>query len=541
MEKTIQITIASTTFSLTENAYAALSKYLETLKAHFAGEAESTEIIGDIESRIAEKLLHTKHRVVTETEINAVIAEIGSADEFDDTDAGTQAPKAKPAGRRLYRDMDNAMLAGVASGIGAYFDIDPIWIRLLFLVSIFFGGTGILLYIILWVLIPEAKSASQKLEMRGHPVDLQGIARVVKESVEDASERGVFRKGSDILQRIVSAFFRVIGKVLGALFVVGSFFGAIGLLIGAGIIATNWNAPYNDFPLRGVVAEPLLIAGFIAGFIAILIPLIAVFALGIRLVNRKTVFPSAIAFGLIGIWALALSAGGTIAVKAAGEYYQHRETDPAYAIASTTPQLPSFTAVDAEGTSLTIRTGDTQSVVIEGHESELGRIQTEVKDGTLIISSSPREARVCIFCVRRAPSVIITTPNIDALTLTRGNVSLDDLETNTLTVTSHAGHVRGTIIASSMIFVLENTSVDLDLTSDTLSVTADDTYLALEGTVQTGDFTISDSSMSADSLHLTNATISADDSYGEMYVSGTLETKKNTSSYITNTFERELE
>jgi phage shock protein PspC (stress-responsive transcriptional regulator) len=145
MEKTTQITLASTVFSLTESAYEKLSRYLDSLKEHFAHESDRDEILRDIESRIAEKLLAHKHAVVTEPQIAAVIAEIGDPSDFDDdTDEPREESKKEAGSKKLYRDMDNAWIGGVASGIAAYFDIDPLLIRGIFVLSMFFGGTGVI-------------------------------------------------------------------------------------------------------------------------------------------------------------------------------------------------------------------------------------------------------------------------------------------------------------------------------------------------------------------------------------------------------------
>ena len=69
--------------------------------------------------------------------------------------------------RRLYRDADSRVLGGVCSGMGAYFNIDVVIFRILFVLSVFMGGAGVLIYIILWIVVPKAKTTAQKLEMKG--------------------------------------------------------------------------------------------------------------------------------------------------------------------------------------------------------------------------------------------------------------------------------------------------------------------------------------------------------------------------------------
>lgn len=540
MEKTIQITIASTTFSLTESAYEKLSGYLETLKAHFVAEPESAEIMRDIESRIAEKLFHKKHAVITEDDITAIVGEIGDVSEFDDELESPEPPKATSP-RRLYRDMTNAYIGGVSSGIAAYFDIDPLWIRLAFLISLFFGGAGVIIYIILWIIIPEAKSASQKLEMQGRPVDVENIARVVREGVEDVRGSGIIQRFFSLLGRIIRFEFRILGYLLGALLITATFFGTIGLLIGTGVITTNWNAPFNDFPLRGAVSEPLLVMGLIAGFFAILIPLIAIFALGIRLLTRRTILPSIVTFGLIGIWALALSAGGTIAVKAAGDYYAYMETSPDFQSETRTLDVAPFTALAINDAHVVLQSGDAQSVSIEGRAMSMDIVSAEVKDGVLTLTETEDEGGMCIFCSHSSPTITITTPALESVTIDDGSINFQDYRESALTITSKSSLVRGTLDVAILTIDIENGSLHLDLASSALTLTANDAFVNLDGSATTTTISLSDTSLNARTLEITDAHIEADSSRAEINVSGTLEHPRLIDSSITNVGREELE
>ena len=535
MEKTVQITIASTTFSLTDGAYAMLSKYLETLKAHFVGEAESAEIIRDIESRIAEKLLHKKSHVITETDITAVTVEIGDASEFDDEETADSPRPTKPSTpRRLFRDMDNAWVGGVASGIGAYFDIDAFWIRLAFLVSLFFGGSGIFVYIILWILIPEAKSSSQKLEMHGQPVNLEGIARVVKESVEDARESGAVRNFFGGIHRIIRGFFRILGKIVGTILVVDAFFGMIALVIGTGIVLANWNAPYNDFPLRDVVSDGLLVGGLTVGFVAVLIPLMFIFTLGIRLFSKKTVLPSAVAFGLIGIWALAVSAAGTIAVTVAGQYFEHMRTTPEYQQEMRSLDLPAFTKIHIDNQNVTIRNGTTTTVTLDGRVIDMDEVVAKVVDGTLTLWEKDHY-EMCIFCSHNSPHIIVTVPDIESVLVTNGSVTFDEYMDEELSVDSVNASVRGMITSNTFAFTSEFGNARFGLTTDTLTLESAASHIELLGSAKSAELKFDDSSFNGDSFEIDNAKLFSDDSYGEVFVTGTLEKIKYTDSRILNT------
>src|SRR4051812_8846831 len=107
MEKTTQITIASTAFSLTESAYNRLRTYLDNLEAHFRGTADASEILRDIEARIAEKLLESRHAIVTDHTVASVIREIGEISDLDDAEDSVANPDVAPRDRKLYRNPDD--------------------------------------------------------------------------------------------------------------------------------------------------------------------------------------------------------------------------------------------------------------------------------------------------------------------------------------------------------------------------------------------------------------------------------------------------
>jgi phage shock protein PspC (stress-responsive transcriptional regulator) len=539
MEKTTQITLAKTVFSLTESAYEKLSAYLETLKAHFVGEAESAEIMRDIESRIAEKLFHKKHDVITEADIAAVTAEIGDASEFDDEE---EAPAERPkrVSKKLFRDTSNAYLGGVASGIAAYFDIDPLWIRLAFLVSLFFGGAGVFIYIVLWIIIPEAKSTSQKLEMHGHPVDLEGIKRVVQEGVDGVRESGILRRFVAFIGSILRAIFRSIGKVVGAFITLGSFAGVIALTIFLGIIITNWNAPYNDFPLRDAVDNTLLVGGLFVGYIAALIPLIFVFALGLRLTFRKNVLPSAIGFGLFGVWALFLIAGGIIGTKIAGEFYQYTETSPAYQKETRALEVGTFDSIDIREAHVTLKSGP-RSLSVEGRALEAATVNAEVIDGTLMLSEVRNEKHLCIFCSHSSPDIIVTTPDISSVTLVDGSLVFKDFAQDSLSLTAESSIIRGTLSVGALEADIESSSFFADLTGTSLTLKSTNGHLNLDGTLARAEMTLADSNLFARTLAIGDLIINADSSNAEVNVSGTLEHPRLVDSLITNVGREKLE
>ena len=147
--------------------------------------------------------------------------------------------------KRVFRDPDNSILAGVCSGISNYFNIDPLWLRLILAVSFFLFGTGFLLYIILWIIIPEAKTAAEKLEMHGEDVNFSNIGKKVEEEMNSFGKKAeiwgedVKRNASQTRGKakdFVNQLLYFIGSVAGGFFrvfvkVVGVFIAIIGLVL----------------------------------------------------------------------------------------------------------------------------------------------------------------------------------------------------------------------------------------------------------------------------------------------------------------------
>jgi phage shock protein PspC (stress-responsive transcriptional regulator) len=188
MKKTLTINLAGLVFNIDEDAYFVLQDYLEKIKTYFSEEKEVDDIMHDIEIRIAEllgeKITPTK-QVVTLQDIEEIIKIMGEPHEFGDPDKEKKSTYYRTSAKRVYRDPDNRILGGVCGGLGAYMGIDPIIIRIIFIVIFFGFGAGLLIYLILWIIIPEAKTTAQKLEMRGEHVNVSNIGGFVREEFEN--------------------------------------------------------------------------------------------------------------------------------------------------------------------------------------------------------------------------------------------------------------------------------------------------------------------------------------------------------------------
>ncbi|MFK7906666.1 MAG: PspC domain-containing protein, partial [Chitinophagales bacterium] len=215
MNKTVSINLGGIFFHIEEDAYTKMDSYLDSINRHFSNEEGAEEILEDIEARIAEMfqetLVQSKRQVILPSDVAQVIGIMGLPDQFGEPEiGGTQAhvnqkthqethagnpmadmPKGERASnrkksRRLYRNPDEAFMGGVCAGLSDYFGIeDPLWVRMAFAFSFFTGGWGLLPYILLWAIVPEAKTPAQKLAMRGEPINVSNIEKIVKEGMDN--------------------------------------------------------------------------------------------------------------------------------------------------------------------------------------------------------------------------------------------------------------------------------------------------------------------------------------------------------------------
>jgi phage shock protein PspC (stress-responsive transcriptional regulator) len=182
MKKAISANIAGTLFQIDEDAYIKLEQYFHRIEAGYNYSAEGKEIIADLEIRITELLIgriKDRSSIITIEDVNWAIGVLGKPEDLGASQGNQSSGRDNPyyrVVRRLYRDPDNKVLGGVCSGLGAYFEIDPVLIRVIF-VLLLFVGFGPLAYIILWIVIPKAYTVTQKLEMHGEAPTPENIRK----------------------------------------------------------------------------------------------------------------------------------------------------------------------------------------------------------------------------------------------------------------------------------------------------------------------------------------------------------------------------
>lgn len=361
MNKTISINISGSAFIIDEVAYHKLQKYLNTIRSYFTSADGVDEIMTDIEIRVAEifrERLDGKREVVDNSDVEHVIAVLGQPEAFiDEAAEESHEPHTRRPGRnrrrRIFRDPDHTTIGGVASGIAAYFGIDPVWIRLIFVLLTIGGLAGIPIYIILWIIMPEAKTAADKLEMRGEPVTAENIGRMVTESFENVKKNvgglADSKRAAEVGNQAkngITEFFVFIGKLLLLLLrAVVKIFGLVLIIIGVilaiafvsslfGVGDTNiLSIDNHTYPLSDLLNFSRLVVDvqylgwwFSASvLIAVIVPIIALLYSGIRMLFNLRHRIMGLGIGLSVIWVIALFTLLTVGLKTGKEFSVEKE------------------------------------------------------------------------------------------------------------------------------------------------------------------------------------------------------------------------
>jgi phage shock protein PspC (stress-responsive transcriptional regulator) len=349
MNKTVTINLSGIVFHIDENAYELLKKYLEKLKAHFSTTQGKEEIIADIESRLAEMFAERNadvNKVIMAADVNVVIEAMGKPEELPGNEEEDQQSKAKSdqtvyfeANRkRFFRNPDDKVLGGVCSGISAYFDIDPIWLRLAFAFSLIFAGTGLLLYIILWFIIPEAKTTSDKLQMRAERVNVATIEKNVREEMENLKKRGEVLAGEltsdnmnrrvrsstqkvgDFIGDIVRALGKFIAGVFGIVITIISIAVLVGLTIAifSGVGLFSFAVPHEITAM--VLTNSQLWWLVFGGILAIGIPFTLLLLNGLKILFKVKLNLRMIGAVMAGLWLVGIAICVLTGVRIASEY-----------------------------------------------------------------------------------------------------------------------------------------------------------------------------------------------------------------------------
>jgi len=311
MKKTYTINLSGKIFHIDEDAFEKLQTYITTLKNHYDKEEDGTEIMCDIENRIAELFSQFQkeqfREVINVEDVNQIISIMGRPNDIIDEEEPSAPSPLKPS-RKLYRDTDKRILGGVAAGISNYFQVSIIFIRLLFVLLAFSYGISILAYLILWILIPKAKTTKEKLEMCGESINISNIERSIKETIQDIKESPFtlfLKRCGAILAKII----HIIDRILTTCFAIFLFFGSLTLFCFfiALLFLPNlmpWWERYNEFSC--LISNTNLIIGKTAVFFLGGIPILALVFISIKLLFRFRSNNKMIFFTSLSVWFISL-------------------------------------------------------------------------------------------------------------------------------------------------------------------------------------------------------------------------------------------
>lgn len=351
MNKTVSINLAGIFFHIDEDAYQNLKNYFKAIKKSLQNSEGELEILADIEGRVSElfsERIKSSQHVISNKEVDEIVSIMGQPEDYKIDEAlfeeSPEQEKSDIHKRRLFRDSDGAYVGGVSAGLGHYFGIDPLLIRLVWVLLIFGAGMGPLLYVILWILIPAAKTTAEKLAMMGKPVTISNIEKKVQEEFENvkaslervknsvnsdkindlgstiqSKSRSFFETLCDIAMFLFKLFF----KAIGLLFIVVSISSLIGFFISLLTvgIADAVHFPGLDFAdLVNSSTLPLWLVSILALLIAG-IPIVFLLLLGLRMVSsRAPQLNRYTKLALLGVWIIVLITLITLSLKLASDY-----------------------------------------------------------------------------------------------------------------------------------------------------------------------------------------------------------------------------
>lgn len=354
MKPTVRVSIGGLAFNLDEDAYRILNNYLQGLRRHFAANAEGDEIISDIESRLCELLqvrIPSPDGVVSENDAQEIIKVMGNPKDFDDSiepdmshaeeddnmyGANTGNEEQDFFKKRLYRDTENKIIGGVCSGLSHYFRIDPTIIRLLFagLFVLLFAAVHrgpscmvvLLVYVILWAVMPVAKTFTEKLSMTGSDPSIMNI--------EDRMQAPKKYRGSGLSSFVTVLLNGIVGLVAVSLFIaiVAIIATLLWLHFDTSILGLN-----NYLILVGLNSINLKIAIILA----LLLPFIGLLALMIKVLRRSPFTTQTMVSLIVGLvfWLGAMFYIGNLGVKTGRSHRANAEVVESFPVNSISDSL----------------------------------------------------------------------------------------------------------------------------------------------------------------------------------------------------------
>ncbi|MFD2969187.1 PspC domain-containing protein [Sphingobacterium bambusae] len=326
MNKTIIININSIVFHIEEDAYEMLRSYMIDIKKHFGNSAESKEILEDIENRIAEmfneRIQTGRKEVINLEDVQQVITRMGRVSDFEQSEeAGEGQNDEQPplhkdprqTGRKLMRDPDDKVLGGVCSGLAHYFGMEPRWLRVLLVLFVLIGGSGFLVYIILWMVMPVAETRADKMSMRGEVPNLQNFKKSFDEEVKTFSSEFAgagehISRGARTAGNALGGCLGIIGKMIAWLMLIFTGLNILGLFIFYVFNMMNLFGLENPilFPPLAVLSTDDAVIALSFGFMAMTIPFLALFLWLVRVLFKTDKINNYLSLTMFAAWIVSI-------------------------------------------------------------------------------------------------------------------------------------------------------------------------------------------------------------------------------------------
>ena len=413
MKKTLTINLNNTVFHIDDDAYELLQSYLAEVSHHFKSEAEKADIMSDIEARIAElfsEKMDKQKNVITLDDVDTVITIMGKPSQIVDEDNEEDAQQEnqtdsskKKTHKKLYRDVDNQLLSGVSAGLAAYLNWDLAIVRILFVVLAFVtSGTFVLIYLLMWLILPKAETTAQKLEMHGEDVNIESIKNKMvdaKEYLESDKFRQTATSTGNKIWEVIRVFLKIILSITGAILSI------IGVILIASLIlalilfllepdAITSISP-QFFAIFGDSSPDKVIILLIALLLIIGCPIFAIiyWTSGIISSNKKTRSYSALWIAgilwLAGIFMFIGTGAETLTKLKKNDIvsFDFNSENPNYTDEVRT--LTDFSAIETSGAiQVELTQQADQSVSVSTLSEYIPNVKTEVVDGKLKIYST---------------------------------------------------------------------------------------------------------------------------------------------------------
>jgi len=409
MKKTLTVNLNNIVFHIDDDAYEMLQTYLSEIADHFQSDDERTEIMNDIEARIAElfnEKLQKNKNVINLTDVQEIIEVMGKPSQYTGDDEEPEvSPKTdkKQKSRRFYRDPENAILGGIAGGLAAYFNLDVTLIRIILVVLVFLGvGFIIPIYIVVWFVAPAALTSSQRLEMQGEDVTVENIKTEVnnvknymesekfKESAQGAGERVL-----EILRWFFKIIFGFVGAIIGivGIVVIGALILALFLLIFEPAVLNGF-APdlYSNWALLSPDKMILLVLSLI---LLIGSPIFLLIYWGTHMVAGRRNTSHTASWVVLVLWLAGLFMFYSIGANTLfhlrnhnGHQFSINWNDDDTPFGNENRKLGAYHAVDISGNfELTLKKDSVQEVIVSSPNNFLSKVITKVENGVLYIYS----------------------------------------------------------------------------------------------------------------------------------------------------------